>query len=349
MKLAFPWFGEKDTVCLKHVGYMRGARGVASALHSVPDGELWPEEELLRMKKTIEDAGLAFEVAENLPVHEDIKLRRGDFARYIDNYKENIAGLARAGIKYICYNFTPMFSHSRALLARELLESLRDSIEACGSEAQWRVAGARQETVDSPFKPEETIAMTDAYIDLGKEGLWTNLELFVNEIIPTASRYGVNMAMLPDDPARGIKGVPLAVATEDDVDRFLALSGENCHGLTMSSGGLCGEISRYERLIHKYVAMGRVHFAYLRDMKIRDDGSLAENAHCSPYDSLGMARILDAYNESGYEGWARFDHSRMVCVGQDCGLYDRFVGTMYITSVMLRLNQRIQMLASAGK
>ena len=49
-------------------------------------GEAWPLERILKLKKTVEDAGMELSVIESVPVHEDIKMGCGDRDRYIDNY-----------------------------------------------------------------------------------------------------------------------------------------------------------------------------------------------------------------------------------------------------------------------
>ena len=58
----------------------------------------------MRLKKTINDKNLEFEVVESVPVHEDIKLGAPSRDRYIDNYTKTIKRLGKAGVKVICYN-----------------------------------------------------------------------------------------------------------------------------------------------------------------------------------------------------------------------------------------------------
>ena len=48
-------------------------------------GEVWPLERIQELKEVVNQAGLELEVIESVPVHEDIKLKRGDYQRYIDN------------------------------------------------------------------------------------------------------------------------------------------------------------------------------------------------------------------------------------------------------------------------
>ena len=96
MKMTFRWYGDDDPVTLDNIRQIPCMTGVVTAVYSVPAGEVWPMEEIERMKAEVEAKGLEMEVIESVPVHEDIKLKRGNYQLYIDNYKENIRRLAKA-------------------------------------------------------------------------------------------------------------------------------------------------------------------------------------------------------------------------------------------------------------
>ena len=99
MKMTFRWYGESDSIPLDYIRQIPCVEGVVTAVYSVSVGEVWPQEEIDRMKEIVNAKGLTMEVIESVPVHEDIKLRRGDYLRYIENYKENIRRLSKAGVK----------------------------------------------------------------------------------------------------------------------------------------------------------------------------------------------------------------------------------------------------------
>ena len=97
MKLTFRWYGEKDSSPLQYIREIPNMSGVVTAVYDVPVGEVWPKEDLAKLKKISESAGLEMEVIESIPVHEDIKLGRPTRDRYIENYIENVRRVAEAG------------------------------------------------------------------------------------------------------------------------------------------------------------------------------------------------------------------------------------------------------------
>jgi mannonate dehydratase len=107
------WFGfEKDSLSLADLKQM-GIEGVVTALHHIPNGEIWPVDEILKVKSAIESHGMRWSVVESLPVSEGIKTKSKDWTRLIHNYKESIKNLGACGIDTVCYNFMPVLDWVR--------------------------------------------------------------------------------------------------------------------------------------------------------------------------------------------------------------------------------------------
>ena len=190
---------------------------------------------------------------------------------------------------------------------------------------------------DASYTPDEMAGLIEEYKQLGEEGLWKNLEHFICEIMPVAADCDIKMAIHPDDPPWSIFDIPRIITCEKNIDRFLSLYDDVHHGLTMCSGSLgCTKKNDYTAMVKKYCAMGRIHFAHLRNIKILDDGSFEESGHYSADGSLDMVEMLKAYHDGGFDGYIRPDHGRMIWgeTGKPgYGLYDRALGAMYIAGI----------------
>ena len=116
MEKTWRWFGRKDKITLDMLRQI-GVEGIVTALHDVPNGEIWTLEKILDLKHYIESFGLRWSVVESLPVCESIKYGGPDRDELIEKYKISLANLGRAGVHTICYNFMPVLDWARTDLA----------------------------------------------------------------------------------------------------------------------------------------------------------------------------------------------------------------------------------------
>lgn len=112
MEKTWRWFGPNDKITLDMLRQI-GVEGIVTSLHHVANGEVWSYEEVMKMKNLIEDHGLRWSVVESLPVSESIKYGGADRDCLIENYKESLANLGKAGVKTVCYNFMPVLDWAR--------------------------------------------------------------------------------------------------------------------------------------------------------------------------------------------------------------------------------------------
>ena len=112
MEKTWRWFGKKDKITLPMLRQI-GVEGIVTALHDVPNGEIWTMEAINDLKSYIESYGLRWSVVESLPVCEAIKYAGTEREQLIENYKISLANLGKCGIKTVCYNFMPVIDWIR--------------------------------------------------------------------------------------------------------------------------------------------------------------------------------------------------------------------------------------------
>lgn len=338
MKLSFRWYGKDDKVTLKNIRQIPGMYSIVTAIYDVPVGEVWSEESIAQIKKEIEAAGLAFEVVESVPVHEDIKLGKPSREHYIENYCENIRRLGKAGVKCICYNFMPVFDWTRTQVDHELedgsttLVYYQDQVDKVNPlEGELTLPGW-----DASYTREELKQVVEEYQKMTEDDLWNNLSYFLKKIIPVAEQCGINMAIHEDDPCWSIFGLPRIITNENNLDRFLKIVDSKANGITLCTGSLgCSNQNDVVHLADKYSKMGRIHFVHMRNIAIVENG-FEERAHLSSCGSLDMFAIMQKLHQNGFDGYIRPDHGRMIWgeTGRPgYGLFDRALGATYLNGI----------------
>lgn len=331
MEQTWRWFGPDDPVTLTQAR-QAGATGIVTALHHMNQGQVWTSEEILKRKAEVEAAGLTWSVVESIGVGEEIKTRTGNYREKIENYKQSIRNVARAGVKTICYNFMVITDWSRTNLMYELPNgayALRfDSVDFAaydifvlkrkGAEASYTPEQLKAASVRFASKSDAEIAelervlidwlpardfaytretfrdMLELYSKISVEDLRANLIAFLQEITPVAEEEGARLCIHPDDPSFPIFGLPRVMSTADDVRAlFKGVPQEAC-GLTICTGSFGSNLN------NDLVAMARefaprIHFVHLRNTRHEPDGSFYEADHLDgDTDLIGVAAVMIA-------------------------------------------------------
>jgi mannonate dehydratase len=337
MKLTFRWYGENDPVTLEKIRQIPTMNGIVSAIYDVPVGAVWSRESIAALKNKVNAAGMAFEVVESVPVHEDIKLGNANAAKWIKNYCENIQRLGEAGVKVVCYNFMPVFDWLRSELKREHADGSNSLAydDAAVLSMNPLTSELSLPGWDESYTKKQLKGLFGQYKEIDEEQLWTNLQTFLKAVIPVAEESGVKMAIHPDDPPWGLFGLPRIITDEANLDRFLKLVDSPTNGLTFCTGSLgANKQNDLPAMIRRFGS--RICFAHLRNIRWTGDKSFEEVGHPTPCGSLDMFEIVKALVESGFDGYVRPDHGRMIWgeTGRfGYGLYDRALGATYLAGL----------------
>jgi mannonate dehydratase len=314
-------------------------------LPDISAGEAWPTERIAALKIEVADAGLELEVIESVNIHDSIKTGAGDRDRYIENYKTTIANLASYGIKVICYNFMPVFDWTRSDLAKVLADGStalayeQDVVDKIDPQRIVETINSASGGYSLPgWEPERLSHLKElfaAYQNVSEEKLAANLKYFLESIIPVCEKYDVKMAIHPDDPPWNIFGLPRIVRHAADIERLLGLVDSPYNGLTVCSGCFGADPQNDIPAIIRRFGQ-RIHFAHVRNVKVRGKGSFNEVSHLSCDGSLDIYEIMKAYHDIGFKGYLRPDHGRMIW-GEKArpgyGLYDRALGIAYLNGL----------------
>ena len=309
------WYGNNDAVSLSDIR-QAGATGVVTALHQIPVGEIWTNEEIIKRKEIIKAAGLTWDVVESLPVHEDIKKRNGNYKTWIENYKISLENLAANDIKVVTYNFMPVLDWVRTnldypidtgalclrfgwkeFIAFDVFILKRPGAENDYPEAEVKKAKKFFDSLslneieklkvsclmglpgsDGLFTPEQVLSLLDEYGNISSDELQQNLFSFLNEITPTAERVGVQLAIHPDDPPYPILGLPRIMSCDAHIEAMF-------NNVPSKNAGLCFCTGSYSarkdndllEMIKKYGE--RVYFLHLRSTDRDEEGNFFEANH----------------------------------------------------------------------
>lgn len=343
MKMSLRWFGKNfDSVTLEQIRQIPGVKGIITTLYDTKVGEAWENDKVVALKNEVENAGLSIYGIESVNVHDDIKIGLPSRDKYIENYIKTLEVLAKNNINLVCYNFMPVFDWTRSDLAKmrpdgsTVLSYDQDIIDTIDPQKMF-------ESIDSnsngfvlpgwePDRLNRIKELFDMYKDVDSEKLFENLEYFLKAIIPTCEKYGIKMAIHPDDPAWPVFGLPRIVINKENVLRLTKLVNSDYNGITLCSGSLGSNPKNDIPDIIRNLK-GKIFFAHVRNLEHTAPGKFQEAAHLSSDGSMDMYSIMKALYDINFDGPIRPDHGRAIWGEVSMpgyGLYDRALGAVYL-------------------
>lgn len=229
-------------------------------------------------------AGIAPLVVEPMPncVHDHIK--RGDSLRdeSIEKVLKMIPLLAENGWKTICTNFM--------------------------AEVGWY-----RTTSTFPERGGALVTgfdLKDAHIDfslsIDEDTLWSNLTYFLKAVVPQCEKYGVKIALHPDDPPlKKFGNLSRILISKDNIQKALDLVPSPNLGITMCQANFVAMGENVYECIKHFGKQNKIFFVHFRDIA----GTL-ESFHETFHDNgqTDMVRALKCYRDVEFDGPIRIDH-----------------------------------------
>ena len=203
MEKTWRWFGRKDKITLPMLRQI-GVEGIVTALHEVPNGEIWTEEAIRDLRAYIESYGMRWSVVESLPVSEAIKYAGPERDRLIENYIVSLANLGKCGVKTVCYNFMPVLDWARTDLEHPWPDGSTSLYFDYPSFAYFDIKILERPGAADGFPPEVVAKVEEMDKTMTPEGKHRLVE---NIIVRTQGFVNGNISEGDKEPIKKFKGL----------------------------------------------------------------------------------------------------------------------------------------------
>jgi mannonate dehydratase len=262
--------------------------GVNSAVGGLPGDDLtqgeapWALGPLTRMKERYEQGGFTLDVIEARPPLNNAKRGLPGRDEEIATVCTLLENMGKLGVRVWCYEWMADFNWQRT--------NLRTPSRGGSVVTSFDIADVPKE--NSELGP------------ISEERLWTNLEYFLERVLPVAERAGVKLAMHPDDPPLSpIRGVSRIMRSVENYKRLVLTRPSPMNGITLCQGNFTLMTDDLPSVIRGFA--DKIFFVHFRDVR-GTPAKFEETWHDAG--KTDMLACMKAYRDIGFAGVLRPDH-----------------------------------------
>ncbi len=329
MCLAYFWGIEsRKTALARQMDVLGSVGGINPAMAGLRDSKPWTKEVIKGVKAAWEKEGLTFKVVEGPPSLGTLtKLGLDGRDEEIDNFITLMKHLSEEGIKVICYNWMPVINWARTTMDRP----------------------SRGGALVSAFDIEDIQGQEEIreYGELSHDKMWENLRYFLEAVIPSAEKYGIKLALHPDDPPiDSIRGIPRIMNSVEAFEKLIDLYPSPSNGITFCQGSFAsmgkeGKGVDIPAAIRYFGKRETIHFVHFRDVRGHST-NFEETFHDDG--KTDMFEAMRCYHEIGFKGPIRPDHVPTMAGDSNEKPGYSTIGTLFAIGYMRGLMEGVQKL-----
>jgi len=311
MQTSFRWYGPSDRVPLSWLAQMTPRPLVVTHLGHIPPGEVWPVDDLRKLRATLDLHGLSLGPVESVFWTDAMKLGRPERDTHIANYVQTLKNLRTvfpdAGEIIVTYNLMPLdwgrtaMAHPHSNGARSLAYDHSAIANIDLSRGLFLPGWGRR------YSAEDFAALQAAYAAIGEDGFWANIGYVLKAIVPTAAALDIRLAAHPNDPPWPYLGLPALLCGAAGIRRLLGLYPHRANALCFCTGSLGAEPANdVIGMIHEFSES--IAWMHIRTVKTTGEKQFHEADHADPEGNVDLLAVMKALMEEGWSGVFRSDH-----------------------------------------
>jgi mannonate dehydratase len=284
----------------------------------LPGEQRWEFRDLLMLRTHAENAGLRLMALENVPIpfYDKIMLGLPGREEQLENMKETVRNMGRAGIPILGYHFMP------------------NSVWRTSHSTPVR-GGATATAFDMELAKNAPLSHGREYTEAE---MWANYDWYLERILPVCEEAGVRMALHPDDPpVAALGGIPRLFRNFENFARAMEVHRSPMHGLDFCHG-CWSEMRGGEGVleaIRYFGERGRLFYIHLRDVTGNAEKFTEVFLGDGNSDPVAVVKTL---KEVGFNGFIIDDHVPHMVDDTPWGHRGRAWSTGYVKALVDAVN-----------